>query len=101
MNSRRSNQVPSADPRLHVATFPYNGYIWDTYLEFHEDYHRPRRYLGLLRFDRAGTGEGTGSAQTAVIFIEDSYEETIVKARAMDERQLEALLRSSLPDANG
>ena len=56
MNSRRSNQVPSADPRLHVATFPYNGYIWDAYLEFHEDYHRPRRYLGRLRFDRAGTG---------------------------------------------
>ena len=101
MNSRRPNQIPNTDSGLHIATFPYNGYIWDTYLEFHEDYRRPRRYLGRLRFDRAGVGEGTGSAQTSVIFIEDSYEETIVRAKAMDERQLEALLRSSLPDANG
>ena len=93
--------MPNQGSGLHIATFPHEGCIWDSYLEFHEEHHRPRRYLGRLRFDRAGTGEGTGSAQTAVIFIEHSYEEAVAKAKAMDERQLEALLRSSLPDANG
>ena len=54
--------MPNQGSGLHIATFPHEGCIWDAYLEFHEEHHRPRRYLGRLRFDRAGTGEGTGSA---------------------------------------
>jgi len=35
---------------------------------------------------------------TGVIIIESSYEEAVAKARAFDERQMEGLLRSALPE---
>jgi hypothetical protein len=51
-----------------------------------------------LRFNQAGE-DGPGSVtHTTVIIIEDSYEAAIAKARAFDNRQLEGLLRSTLPD---
>lgn len=84
---------------LHVATIAHGGLIWDAYLEFaDDDPRRPRSFRGRLRFERAGP-DGTGvTTETAVIIIEDSYEEAVAKARRMDDRQLEALLRSALPD---
>ena len=83
---------------LHVATIAHGGLIWDAYLEFADDPRRPRSFRGRLRFERAGP-DGTGvTAQTAVIIIEDSYEEAVTKARRMDDRQLAGLLRSALPD---
>ena len=45
-----------------------------------------------------GADGGPRSAQTTVIIIEDSYEQAVAKARAMDDRVLESLLRSALPD---
>jgi hypothetical protein len=38
------------------------------------------------------------SAQTTVIIIEDSHEDAVAKARGMNDRALESLLRSALPD---
>ena len=35
--------------------------------------------------------------ETTVIIIEDSYDAALAKARSFDERQLEGLLRSTLP----
>ena len=83
---------------LHVATIAHGGLIWDAYLELADDPRRPRSFRGRLRFERAGP-DGTGvTAQTAVIIVEDSYEEAVAKARRMDDRQLAGLLRSALPD---
>jgi hypothetical protein len=36
--------------------------------------------------------------RTTVIVIEQSYEEAVAKARSFDNRQLQGLLRSALPD---
>jgi hypothetical protein len=82
---------------LHVATIAHGGLLWDAYLELADDPRRPQSFRGRIRFERAGP-DGTGvTAQTAVIIIEDSYEQAVAKARDMDDRQLEGLLRSALP----
>lgn len=87
-----------AEPGLHVATITHGGELWDTYLQLDDDPRRPRSFRGRLRFHRAGADGTQAVAETTVIIIEDSYEEAVAKARAFDARQLESLLRSSLPD---
>lgn len=84
---------------LHVATIAHGGLLWDAYLEFADDPRRPRSFRGRFRFERAGPDGAGVTAQTAVIIIEESYEEAVARARGMDDRQLEGLLRSALPDA--
>lgn len=84
-------------PGLHVATLTHEGRIWDAYLEFDDDPHRPTSYRGRLRFDPADEESGL-AARTTVLIIEDSYEEAVAKARSFDNRQLQGLLRSALPD---
>ena len=84
---------------LHVATIAHGGLLWETYLELADDPRRPQSFRGRLRFERAGPDGAAVQHQTAVIIIEDSYEEAVAKARGMDDRQLEGLLRSVLPDA--
>jgi len=94
-------QSRAPDPNgLHVATIAHDGLLWDTYLELDGDPRRPADFRGRLRFDLAGVAGPDGgprSAQTTVIIIEDSYEAAVAKARAMDDRVLESLLRSALP----
>jgi hypothetical protein len=82
---------------LHFATIAHEGHIWDAYLEFDDDPRRPQSYRARVRFDQAGEGEAIATS-TTVIIIEESYEEAVAKARSLDDRQLQALLRSSLPD---
>lgn len=82
---------------LHLATVAYRGLLWDTYLEFEDDPQRPRSHRARLTFRQAGGAPDT-VARTTVIIIEESYEEAVAKARAFDDRQLQALLRSTLPD---
>lgn len=84
-------------PGLHVATLTHEGRIWDAYLEFDDDPRRPTSYRGRLRFDPADEESGL-AARTTVLIIEDSYEEAVAKARSFDNRQLQGLLRSALPD---
>jgi len=85
-------------PGLHIATLAHAGRIWDVYLEFDDDPHRPQSYRARLRFDPAdSTDFEEQPARTTVIIIEHSYEEAVAKARTFDERQLEGLLRSALP----
>ncbi|MEX2466647.1 MAG: hypothetical protein WD995_07030 [Gemmatimonadota bacterium] len=83
-----------------MATLTYEGRIWDAYLEFDDDPRRPTSYRGRLRFDPPDEASepADGAARTTVIIIEDSYEEAVAKARTFDTRQLQGLLRSSLPD---
>lgn len=96
-SNRSSGSAPT--PGLHIATLAHEGRIWDAYLEFDDDPHRPASYRARIRFDAAdSTDFEEKPARTAVIIIEDSYEGAAAKARSFDERQLEGLLRSSLPE---
>ena len=99
MSSRQRGSAPGSVPGLHIATIAHRGRIWDTYLEFDDDPHRPDVYRARLRFDAANaTDFEEAPPRTTVIIIEESYEEAVTKARSFDERQLEGLLRSALPE---
>ena len=89
-------QRMSTQQGLHVATIAHSGQLWDAYLQLDDDPRQPQIYRGRLRFNRAGAEGPQTVAQTTVIIIEESYEEAVAKARSFDDRQLEALLRSSL-----
>lgn len=89
MNERKSG--------LHVTTLAHGGRIWEAYLEFADDPHRPDSYRARLRFEAADGGENEEPARTGVVIIEPSYEEAVQKARMFDDRQLEGFLRSALP----
>ena len=92
-------QAQSHAVGVHVGTIVHEGLFWDAYLEFADDKRRPLSFRGRIRFDRpAGPDRAGESTQTTVIIIEESYEEAVAKARSMDNRQLAALLRSTLPD---
>ena len=80
---------------VHLATIAHQGRIWDAYVELDDDPQRPDSFRARLRFDAP---EVTGSFRTAAIFIEPSYEEVLARARGLDPRQLEGLLRSVLPE---
>ena len=85
-------------PDLHVATIAHAERLWDAYLEFEDDPLRPDVYRARLRFDPANAIDfEETNPRTTVIIIEESYEQAVAKARAFDERALEALLHSALP----
>ena len=91
--------APGSVPGLHVATIAHRRRVWDAYLEFDDDPHRPDIYRARLRFDAADSIDFAGEPiRTTVILIEQSYEAAVAKARSFDDRQLEGLLRSALPD---
>lgn len=78
----------------HLTTISHEGRFWDVYLELEDD---PSTCRGLLAFSPAGGRGEDGFVRTTVLFIEDSYDAVLRKARSFDLRQLEALLRSALP----
>jgi len=98
MSAAQGGHRPERPTGLHVATIAHAGVLWDAYLQFADDPSRPRSFRARIRFERAGPDGASVKAETAPIIIEDSYEEAVAKARAMDDRQLQALLRSALPD---
>ena len=91
---------PAPDPRqsLHLATMAHDGVIWDVYMDFESDVHGAASYRARLRFEPPSGQSGPSSTCTTVIIIEESYEDAVKKARVFDNRQLQALLRSTLPD---
>ena len=99
MNSGNESSSPSPFSKgQHLATISHDGRFWEVYLEFQDDPRDPTSYRGLLCFSPAD-GTGTEPARrTTTILIEDSYEEVVSKARAFEDFQLQALLRSVLPD---
>lgn len=99
MTAARHGPGAAQPAGLHVATIAHAGLLWEAFLEFADDPRRPRSFRARIRFERPGADGLAVTAQTAVIIIEDSYEEAVAKARAMDDRQLESLLRSALPEA--
>ena len=93
--TRRS---PNPQPGVHVATIAHEGLIWDAYLDFEDHMHPAAGYRARFRFEPPTGNEGPAATETAAIIIEDSYEEAVAKARSFDDRQLQALLRSTLPE---
>ena len=90
-----------SNPRhgVHVATIAHQGSIWDVYLDLEGHVHPATAHRASLRFEPPTGSEEQRSAATTVLIIEDSYEEAVAKARSFDDRQLQGLLRSALPDA--
>ena len=84
---------------LHVATVAHTGRLWEVYVEFDDDPERADQCRARVRFDAPDDASDGGSYRTAVIIIEDSIEEALARARALDNRHLKGLLRSVLPDA--
>lgn len=90
MNANRSR--PEG---LHLATVAHDGHIWEAYLEVEDD-GVPDSCRARLRFDPPGGKQG-GEYRTALIIVEPTYDEAVARARSLDERQLQGLLRSVLP----
>lgn len=97
--SPRHPPTPPPDPSEshHLATVPYEGRFWDVYLEFVDDPRRPDRCRGLLVFSAADGEEEEEPARTTPIFIEDSFEKVLERARGLEQRDLVGFLRSVLP----
>jgi hypothetical protein len=93
-----TSSPPPPSSGHHLATISHEGRFWDVYLEFQEDPRRPTSFRARLCFFPGDPGDGEEAARTAIIVIEDSFEEAMVKARGLDDRQLQGLLRSALPD---
>jgi len=89
------------EEEYHLATVSHDGRFWDAYLVFEETEGAPRTQArARVRFS-APMGVDGGSepnVRTAVIFVEDSFEAAMAKARSFGEHQLVGLLRSALPD---
>jgi len=96
MSAGHPHHASDSAPGLHVATIAHEGLLWDAYLDFEDDPRQPRSFRGRLRFNQAGGEEDQAVTQTAVIIVEESYEEAVAKARSFDDRQVQALLRSAL-----
>ncbi len=82
----------------HLTTISHDGRFWEVYLEFQDDPRIPTGFRGLLCFSPAAGGEVASALRTTTILIEDSYETVVSKARALEDFQLQSLLRSVLPD---
>ena len=78
----------------HLTTFAHEGRFWDVYLEFVDDELRPDSCRGRLCFVPTDQAEHEGSARTAVIIIEPSYEAAMTKAAGFDQHSLSSMLRS-------
>jgi hypothetical protein len=91
-------QSPQSGSNLHLATLAFGGALWEAYLDFENDPRRPVACRARIRFEPPAEAAAQRPTQTTVIIIEDSYEEAVAKARGFDDRQLQGLLRSTLPD---
>lgn len=90
--------TPSPSSGHHLAIISHEGRFWDVYLEFEEDPRQPTSFRARLCFFPGDPGDGEEPARTTIIIIEDSFEEAMLKARGLDDRHLQGLLRSALPD---
>jgi hypothetical protein len=87
------------DPRNshHLATISHEGLFWDAYLELEDAQDRAAPVRGCIAFSAAGE-EGPDPVRTATIFVEDSAQEVLARAREFKTHQLLALLRSCTPE---
>lgn len=80
----------------HLATVSFDGRFWDAYLELVETPGPGHPARGRIAFSAADAGEGE-PVRTTTIFIEDTPQEVVVRAREFKTHQLVALLRSAIP----
>ncbi|MFO7893391.1 MAG: hypothetical protein R6U63_06655 [Longimicrobiales bacterium] len=80
----------------HLATISYDGRFWDAYLELVETQGRGQPARGRIAFSAADAGDAE-PVRTTTIFIEDTPQEVVVRAREFKTHQLVALLRSAIP----
>lgn len=80
----------------HLATISYDGRFWDAYLELVESQGPGQPARGRIAFSAADAGE-VEPVRTTTIFIEDTPQEVVVRAREFKTHQLVALLRSAIP----
>lgn len=83
----------------HLATISFDGRFWDVYLELEETQSPESRARGRIAFSAAD--EGAGPVRTATIFIEETAQAVLHRARDFKTHQLVALLRSALPEPSG
>jgi hypothetical protein len=81
----------------HLATISHDGRFWDAYLELDDPHGRNEPARGRIAFSAADEGEAD-PVRTATIFVEDSGQDVLARARDFKTHQLVALLRSALPD---
>jgi hypothetical protein len=88
------------DPRNshHLATISHDGLFWDAYMELEEPQDRAGPVRGRIAFSAAGE-PGLEAVRTATIFVEDSPQDVLARAREFKTHQLVALLRSCAPDS--
>jgi hypothetical protein len=79
----------------HLATVSYDGRFWDAYLELVET-QGPQPARGRIAFSAPDLGD-VEPVRTTTIFIEDTPQEVVVRAREFKTHQLVALLRSAIP----
>ena len=80
----------------HLATISYDGRFWDAYLELVEAQGPGQPTRGRIAFSAADAGDAE-PVRTTTIFIEDTPQEVVVRAREFKTHQLVALLRSATP----
>lgn len=83
----------------HLATLSHDGRFWDAYLELEEGHVPGAPLRGRIAFSAAGD-PGFEPVHTAPIFIEDTPQDVLARARELKTHQLVALLRSALPDSD-
>ena len=93
----RNPSPPPPSSGHHLATISHEGRFWDVYVEFEDDPRRPEAHRALLCFFPGDPGDDEEAVRTTTIIIEDSYEAAMLKARGLDDRHLQSLLRSGLP----
>jgi hypothetical protein len=80
----------------HLATISFDGRFWDAYLELAEAPAPGHPARGRIAFSAADAGEAD-PVRTTTIFIEDTPQEVVIRAREFKTHQLVALLRSAIP----
>lgn len=80
----------------HLATISYDGRFWDAYLELVESHGASQPARGRIAFSAADAGDAE-PVRTTTIFIEDTPQEVVIRAREFKTHQLVALLRSASP----
>ncbi len=86
------------DPRNahHLATISYDGRFWDAYLELQDAQTPDSPARGRIAFSAANEGD-PDSVHTTTIFIENTPQDVLTRARDFKTHQLVALLRSAIP----
>lgn len=80
----------------HLATISFDGRFWDAYLELAESPGPGQPARGRIAFSAADAGDAD-PVRTTTIFIEDTPQDVVVRAREFKTHQLVALLRSAIP----